>query len=82
MLPTPSWKIIFEVYDPARLQEALERVVAGVNREATRQGLKGLEWERTESSGRTYYLLKSIDAGLEFHYTYANGFMIGVRFRD
>ncbi len=27
ILPTPSWKMVFEVNDPAHLQQTLERVV-------------------------------------------------------
>jgi FecR protein/Protein of unknown function (DUF3352)/Putative zinc-finger len=76
VLPTPSWKMIFEVYDPAHLQQTFERVVDLMNEQAHKAGKQGLAWERTDSAGRTFYTLKSLDFGLEVNYTYANGYMV------
>ncbi|HEX8888545.1 MAG TPA: FecR domain-containing protein [Pyrinomonadaceae bacterium] len=76
VLPTPSWKIIFEVYDQARLQQTFERLVEKLNERAAKAGLSGLQWERSESGGRTFYALKSTAYGVELHYTYANGYLI------
>jgi hypothetical protein len=77
ILPTPSWKMVFEVNDPAHLQLTLERVVTEVNKQATYLGKSGLTWEKADVSGRTYYTLKSTDFGLlQVNYTYANGYLI------
>ncbi len=77
ILPTPSWKLVFEVNDPAHLQQTLERVVGEVNKQAAYFGKSGLTWEKSEMSGRTYYTLRSADFGLvEVNYTYANGYLI------
>ena len=76
ILPTPSWKMVFEVNDPQHLQQTLERVVAEVNKEAVRFGKTGLVWDRSEISGRAYYTLRSVDFGLEVNLTYVNGYMI------
>jgi hypothetical protein len=76
LLPTPSWKMVFEVYDSAHLQQTFERLVASMNQMAIREGKKGFEWDRSESSGRTFYTLKSLDFGLELSYTYSNGYMV------
>jgi hypothetical protein len=76
ILPTPSWKMIFEVYDQARLQQTFERVVEQLNQWAAREGKGGLQWERTEVGGRTFYALKSVDFGLEVHYAYADGYLL------
>jgi hypothetical protein len=77
ILPTPSWKLVFEVNDPAHLQQTLERVVNEVNKQAAYFGKSGLAWEKTDISGRTYYTLRSADFGLvEVNYTYANGYLI------
>ena len=76
ILPTPSWKIVFEVYDQARLQQTFERVVEKLNEWAAREGRSGLQWERSESGGHTFYALKSLAYGVELHYTYANGYLI------
>jgi len=76
LLPTPSWKMIFEVYDPARLQQTFERVVDEVNKQAAKAGIGGLRWERSESGGHTFYALKSVTYGVELHFTYANGYLL------
>ncbi|HSK63226.1 MAG TPA: FecR domain-containing protein, partial [Pyrinomonadaceae bacterium] len=77
ILPTPSWKLVFEVNDPAHLQQTLERVVTEVNKQAAKFGKTGLAWEQAEVSGRPFYKLKSPEFGLiEVNYTYANGYMI------
>lgn len=76
LLPTPSWKVIFEVYDQARLQKAFERMVEEVNKRASADGRGGLRWEQSESGGHTFYALKSVDFGVEMHYTYASGYLI------
>jgi hypothetical protein len=77
LLPTPSWKLVFEVNDPAHLQQTLERVVTEVNKQAVKFGKTGLAWEQSEVSGRPFYKLKSPEFGfLEVNYTYANGYMI------
>jgi hypothetical protein len=76
LLPTPSWKLVFEVYDPAHLQQTFDRVVNMMNEMATRDGKKGFELSHVDSGGRTYYTLKSLDFGLEVNYTYANGYLV------
>ena len=77
ILPMPSWKLVFEVNEPAHLQSTLERVVEEVNKEAAKFGKKGLAWQQADLGGRKYYTLKSSDFGLvEVNYTFANGYMI------
>jgi hypothetical protein len=76
ILPTPSWKLVIQVNDPARLQQTLERVVVEINEEAAKEGKKGLAWERADSGGRTFYTLKSQDFGVEVNYLFVNGYMI------
>ena len=38
ILPTPSWKMVFEVNDSQHLQQTLERIVGEVNKEAAKFG--------------------------------------------
>ena len=77
ILPMPSWKLVFEVNEPAHLQSTLERVVEEVNKEAAKFGKKGLAWQQADLGGRKYFTLKSSDFGLvEVNYTFANGYMI------
>ena len=81
LLPTPSWKMIFEVYDQAKLQQTLERIVEEVNKEAAKEGKSGLRIENETSGGQTFYTIKSVDFGLELHYAYVNGYMIAAASR-
>lgn len=76
VLPTPSWKAVFEVYDHARLQSAIELAVARLNQISSENGGQQLVWDNSTSGPRTYYSLKSSDAGLSIHYVYADGYMI------
>ncbi|HXD29580.1 MAG TPA: FecR domain-containing protein [Pyrinomonadaceae bacterium] len=76
ILPTPSWKMVFQVNDSEHLQQTFERVVTEINNEAAKHGKAGLTWDRGEIGGRTYYTLKSTDFAVEVNYTYANGYMI------
>lgn len=76
ILPTPSWKMVFEVNDPDHLQRALEQVVNEVNKEAARFGKAGLVWDRGDIGGRAYYTLRSADFGVEVNYTFTKGYMI------
>jgi hypothetical protein len=81
VLPTPSWKMIFEVYDQAKLQQTLQRIVEEVNKEAAKEGKAGLRIESETAGGQTFYTLKSVDFGLELHYAYVNGYMIAAASR-
>ena len=76
ILPMPSWKLIFEVNDPAHLQQTLEHVVDEVNKQVAKEGKSGLAWERADTGGHTFYTLKSKDFGLEVNYTFVNGYLI------
>jgi hypothetical protein len=76
ILPTPSWKMVFEVHDSGHLQQTLERVVGEINNEAAKYGKTGLLWDRADIAGRTYYTLKSADFGVEVNYTYVNGYVV------
>jgi FecR protein/Putative zinc-finger len=76
ILPTPSWKMVFEVNDSAHLQQTLERLVVEINKEAAKFNKAGLVWDRVDISGRTYYTLRSADFGVEVNYTYVNGYVV------
>jgi hypothetical protein len=76
ILPTPSWKLVFEVNDPAHLQQAFEHVVDEVNKETAKEGKNGLAWAKTDTGGHTFYTLRSKDFNVEVNYVFANGYMI------
>lgn len=75
LLPTPSWKIILEVYDQPKLQDTFERAVAKLNEFSMLHGKGKLGLETSTVGDRTYYSIKS-DTGLEVSYTYANGYLV------
>ncbi len=76
ILPTPSWKVVLEVNDQAKLQQTFERVIDKLNQFSMLHGKGKLSLENTTADDRTYYSIKSTDAGLEAHYTYANGYLV------
>src|SRR5262247_886929 len=76
VLPTPSWKDVFQVDDQQHLQQALELIVGKINTEMAEYGKKGFAWAQAESGGRVFYTLRSLEYGLEVNYTYAYGYFI------
>ena len=76
IFPTPSWKIILEVYDQAKLQGTFERAVEKLNQFSVIHGKGKLTLESATSGDRTFYSVKSANTGLEVHYTYANGYLV------
>ena len=76
LVPVPSLKAILQVDDQQHLQQTLERMVELVNFDLTKEGKKGIALTRTESGGRVFYTLKSLDYGPELNYTYAYGYFI------
>jgi hypothetical protein len=83
LLPTPSWKLIVEVNDPARLQSTLQQLVADINEEAakhTERGVteKGVTLEQEQADGRTYYTITSLNSRrpLEVTYTFTDGYIL------
>jgi hypothetical protein len=76
ILPTPAWKLVFEVNDPAHLQQAFEHVVDEMNKQMIKEGKSGLGWERSDEGGHTFYTLRSKDFGVEVNYVFANGYLV------
>lgn len=80
LLPTPSWKIILEVYDQPKLQNTFERALEKLNQFSMLHGKGELSLESSTVGDRTYYSIRS-DAGIEVHYTYANGYLVAAQTR-
>jgi hypothetical protein len=76
--PVPSWKLVAEVYDPARFQAALQQAVERHNREAAADGSKPLRTSQETADGRTDYVIAGADPNplTEAHYTFTNGYLI------
>jgi hypothetical protein len=76
ILPTPSWKVILEVYDQAKLQNTFERAFEKLNQLSTLSGKGKLALESSVVGGQTFYTIKSSNVGVELNYTYSNGYLI------
>ena len=76
MLPTPSWKMVIEVYDSARFQNTLERFGAELNRIAATEGKQGVEITAESEGGQIYHTVTVLETASEIHYTYSGGYMI------
>ena len=78
LFPTPSLKLIAEVYDPQRFQATLTKIVDDYNREAVKSGGKPLRASQQTVDGRTYYSIGAHDPNplTEVTYTFADGYLI------
>jgi len=79
VLPTPSWKLIFEVYDPTTLQSTIEKLVDSFNRQ-TNNG-RTLQLTSKHVGSRTYYAISSRTANgpslkAEIDYTFVDSYMV------
>jgi hypothetical protein len=74
-LPVPSWKVIAEVYDSARLQNTIDRIVQQVNSHLAQMGQPTVTLSSEAAGGQIYYRLHS-SLGSEIDYTYAMGYII------
>lgn len=70
LFPVPSWKLVAEVYDAARLQNALQK--------AAKSFSKPLRTSQEVVDGHTIYMLAGADPNplTETHYTIAGGYLI------
>ena len=58
MIPTPRWKLIFEVYDPTTLQSTIAKLVDSFNREGNAKG-HTLQLTTRQVASRTYFVINS-----------------------
>jgi hypothetical protein len=76
MLPSPAWKLVLEVYDPARLQHTIEWIVEQVQTQAIARGRAGFRLDRETVGDREFFTLTSLDTGLAASYVYDRGYLI------
>jgi hypothetical protein len=76
VLPTPRWKAVFEVYDPATLQATIAKLIDSFNREAN-QPDGSLQLAKQQVGSQTYYTLRNQKhANFEVDYTYVDSYLI------
>jgi hypothetical protein len=73
LLPTPSWKIAFEVNDTARLQSSLDQAISAAQRDYPDGGLK---LSSDQANGLMYYTLASSKTPYQISYTFTNGYWL------
>ena len=76
VLPSPGWKIVLEVYDPAAFQETLDWIIEELNMELQEEGKAGVELLIESSDGRVFYSLVSEDSTPEIHYVFVDGYLL------
>jgi hypothetical protein len=79
VMPVPSWKLVVEVYNPARVQSALTRLVTYANQQNAKNGhTVRIRTAQETVDGRTYYTIDSPGLGplAAAHYTFADGYLI------
>jgi len=76
-LPTPAWKIVIEVNNPAALENALERMTKAIDGEMRNPKFHPVTIETNTAGGRQYFTIRDQVTGAALaQYTYADGFMI------
>ncbi len=86
MIPTPRWKLIVEVYDPATLQSTIAKLIDSFNREiSNRETSNGeantqgplLQLTSKQVGSRTYFAISSSGkVNSEIDYTYVDNYLI------
>jgi len=76
ILPTPAWKIVVEVYDPATLQSTIEWALDEMSRLLAEEGKPGPSLRVDELSGEAVYRITLPEADASLYYKYANGYLI------
>ena len=86
MVPTPRWKLILEVYDPATLQSTIAKLVDSFNREAKSKESTGsrhsvpvhtMQLTQRQVGSRTYFAISTPDQpNSEIDYTFVDNYLI------
>jgi hypothetical protein len=83
MIPTPRWKLIFEVYDSNTLQSTIAKLVDSFNREGNNHG-NSLQLSQQKVGSQIYYGISGSKAnanavnqsGSDIYYTFVDGYLI------
>ncbi len=76
IMPTPSWKVILEVYQPEVLQHTIERLIEEVNNLAQENGEPGLTLQIGQSGGNVLYQIHSEKLGVSVYYQFLDGYLV------
>ncbi len=76
VLPTPAWKLVVEVYDPAALQRTIQWAVAEINQAASQAGEPGVSLTARDTGGSATWELYSQRSGFSLFYRFSGGYLI------
>jgi ferric-dicitrate binding protein FerR (iron transport regulator) len=76
VLPSPSWRLVAEVYDPVRLQQTFARAVSQANARLAAEGKPGVKLGQEQAGSRTYYTIACDQPSFEMHYLFADGYLV------
>ena len=76
LLPTPALKLVVEVYDPARLQATIVKLVSLADAEARKAGKPGAKLVTEEVSGLTIHSLVTGEATSRLQYAFVDGYLV------
>jgi ferric-dicitrate binding protein FerR (iron transport regulator) len=78
LLPTPSWKVVLEVYSPGRLQSTIQQLIADVN-EKKKNTAAEVTLSQQTSGGNTFYSIQAVSESrnsFEIDYAFVDGYMV------
>jgi hypothetical protein len=81
VLPSPSWRLVAEVYDPVRLQQTFVRAVANANARLAAEGKPAVVLAQEQVGSRTYYSIAGGQQSFEVHYLFADGYLVAASTR-
>ncbi len=76
VLPTPAWKAVLLVDDPARLQQTIETLVADFSRRLQDEGKPGLALAAEPLEGVPAWSLAMAGAEPSLHYVFWEGYLV------
>ena len=78
LLPTPSWKVVLEVYSPGRLQSTIQQLIADAN-EKKKNTAAEVTLSQQTSGGNTFYSIRAVNQSrnnFEIVYAFVDGYMV------
>jgi hypothetical protein len=76
LLPEPAWKLVFEVYDPTRLELTIETAVRRLDEEMRKAGKTGVVVDRLEQDGRSWYSAGLVGGSRPINWVYVDSFVV------
>ncbi len=76
LLPVPAWKVVAEVYDPARLQQSVSTLIAHYNQQANENTGKLSSGSEQVNSQTFYWVRNDRFSKVAVYYTFVDGYLL------